>query len=152
MISKRYTAPVQGMKSKEVPMRSLIVEDDFVSRKILLTYLSSYGKCDVAVDGLEAIEAFRMAWEKSTPYDLICMDIMMPKLNGQEALQKIREIESNMGVSEADAVNAIMTTAIDANKEVVEAYYKGGASAYFVKPIDKEKLTQELRLLRLIHP
>ena len=132
-------------------MRSLIVEDDFASRKILQTYLSAYGECDIAVNGVEAIDAFHMAWEENNPYELICMDIMMPILNGQETLRKIRSIENKMGITESDQVKVIMTTAVDAKKEVVDAYYKGGASAYFIKPIDKEKLMRELRVLQLIY-
>lgn len=133
-------------------MRSLIVEDDFASRKILQKYLATYGECDIAVNGVEAIEAFQMAWEKNTPYELICMDIMMPILNGQEALRKIRDIEKHMGITASDQAKVIMTTAVDAKKEVVDAYYKGGASAYFIKPIDREQLMQELRTLQLISP
>jgi two-component system, chemotaxis family, chemotaxis protein CheY len=63
-------------------MRCLIVEDDFVGRKLMQKYLSDYGECDVAVDGEEAVEAFRQAVENETPYDLICLDIMMPNMNG----------------------------------------------------------------------
>ena len=130
-------------------MRTLIVEDDFVSRIILQKYLSVYGDCDIAVDGEEAIQAFTLAWEASAPYDLICMDIMMPNLNGQAALRRIREIEHQRGASGRE-VKVIMTTAVNDKKQVMEAFYKGGASSYFVKPIDRNKLIEELRTLGLI--
>ncbi len=79
-------------------MKMLIVEDEFLIRKIMQKILSHYGDCDIAVDGEEAVDAFRMAWEEKAPYDLICMDIMMPNINGQEALRKIREIERELAV------------------------------------------------------
>ena len=44
-------------------MRVLIVEDDFTSRKLLQKFLSPYGDCDIAVDGKEALEAYKMSWE-----------------------------------------------------------------------------------------
>ena len=131
-------------------MRVLIVEDDFVSRKILHNILSEYGECDIAVDGKEAVEAFRMALDAKIPYDLICMDIMMPHMNGQEALLQIRRIEADFGVRDIDAVKVIMTTAVDDKKHVTEAFYQGGAASYFVKPINKKKFLGELKILGLI--
>ena len=72
-------------------MRILIVEDEITCRMLLKEILSLYGDCDIAVDGEQAIYAFRLAWEENKPYDLICMDIMMPNIDGQKALEKIRE-------------------------------------------------------------
>ncbi len=64
-------------------MRILVVEDEFVSRKILSKMRSSYGEIDIAVDGLEAIEAFTLAREEGESYGLICLDFMRPELDGQ---------------------------------------------------------------------
>ena len=132
-------------------MRVLIVEDDFVSRKILHNILSAYGECDIAVDGKEAVAAFKMALDDGVHYDLICMDIMMPRMNGQEALIQIRQLETDAGIKDLDAVKVIMTTAVDDKKHVTEAFYHGGAASYFVKPINREKFVGELKILGLIH-
>jgi two-component system chemotaxis response regulator CheY len=131
-------------------MRVLVVEDDFISRKLLTTLLGHYGECDIAVDGQEAVKAFNMGMDEKRPYDLICMDIMMPNLDGQQALKDIRQIEQKSGVSAANEVKVIMTTALDDPKNVVESLYKGGASSYIVKPIDKKKLIDEVRKLGLL--
>lgn len=131
-------------------MRTLIVEDDFIARRILKDILSPYGDCDIAVDGDEAIQAFRLAHEDSKPYDLICMDIMMPDIDGQEALRRIREIEKDTGIRPSEEVKVIMTTALGDPKNVVEAFYRGGATSYIVKPINKQKLLEEVRNLGLI--
>ena len=48
-------------------MKILLAEDDFVTRKFMLNSLSKYGECDVAVDGLEAVEAFALAFEDGEP-------------------------------------------------------------------------------------
>ena len=74
-------------------MRILIAEDDFASRKVILKFLSVYGECDVTVDGMEAVDAFMMALEEDKPYDLICLDVMMPVMDGYQALKSIRKIE-----------------------------------------------------------
>ncbi len=131
-------------------MRILIVEDDFVSRRLLHQMLASFGQCDIAVDGLEAIEAFKLALEEAEPYCLICMDIMMPRMDGQGTLQKIRQLEAENSIPEVNAAKVIMTTAVDDKKQVADAFYKGGAASYFVKPIEQDKLLAELRLLGLI--
>jgi two-component system, chemotaxis family, chemotaxis protein CheY len=131
-------------------MRILIVEDDLGSRKLLQTILSPYGECDLAVDGEEGIEAFRLAGKEKKPYGLIFMDIMMPKVNGHEALRNIRIYESEMGITADQEVKVIMTTVLEDSKNVMTALYKGGAAAYIVKPIDKQKLLSELKELGLI--
>ena len=74
-------------------MKILIAEDEFVSRTKLEKILSSYGECHVTVDGSEALLAFKAALETNEPYDLICLDILMPKMDGHEALQEIRKME-----------------------------------------------------------
>lgn len=131
-------------------MKILIVEDDFVARRTLKEILSPYGECDVVVDGEEAIQAFQMAWEEKAPYDLICMDIMMPRLDGQESLTRIREMEKHKGVKGSDEVRVIMISALDDPKTVINAFYRGGATAYIVKPVRKKALLQEIRAFGLI--
>lgn len=131
-------------------MKVLIVEDDFTSRKLLQTILSPYGECDIAVNGKEAVEAFESALKAKAPYDLVCMDIMMPEMDGQEALKKIRSLEKKAGIRGSEEVKVVMTTALDDPKNVVEAYYKGGATSYIPKPIDRQLFLQLLRNLELI--
>ncbi len=128
-------------------MRFLIVEDDFGSRRLLQAFLKPYGSCDVVVDGEEAIEAFRLSWEENDPYSAIFLDIMMPKVDGQQALKEIRRIEKDIGIKSIDEVKIIMTTALEDPKNVVEAYHKGGATSYLVKPIDKEMIQKEMSRL-----
>lgn len=130
-------------------MRALIVEDDFGSRRYLQTIMQNYARCDVVVDGQEATEAFGLAWEENDPYHLILLDIMMPNVDGQTALREIRDAEKRMGVHATDQVKVVMTTALEDPKNVVEAYYAGGADSYLVKPIDRTKLLQLLRELGL---
>ena len=67
-------------------MRILLAEDDFVTRKFMTNFLSKYGECDVTVDGMEAVDAFMMAMEDGEPYDLVCLDIMMPVMDVDQAL------------------------------------------------------------------
>ncbi len=131
-------------------MRVLIVEDDFTSRKLMQNILAPYGDCDIAVNGNEAVEAFENALKQKNPYDLVCMDIMMPEMDGQEALKQIRAIEKKYDIRGNKETKVVMTTALDDPKNVVEAYYKGGATSYIPKPIDRQLFVHLLRNLGLI--
>lgn len=131
-------------------MRALIVEDDQAIRDLLDIILSVHGDCTFAVNGQEAVEAFERAWEADEPYDLICMDIRMPKLSGLDALHWIRRYEKKKRIRGTDAVKVVMTTGLSDSKEVIESLYKGGASAYFVKPLDLRAFVDALKNLGLI--
>lgn len=130
-------------------MRILIVEDDFASRKLIHKYMAPYGDCDIVVDGEEALEAFNIAWGDGRPYDLICLDIMLPKLDGQSVLKKIREIESDKGIFGLKGVKILMTTALNDARNIIEAF-RSQCEAYIPKPIDKNRLAKEMRGLGLI--
>ena len=130
-------------------MKILIAEDDFPSRKLMLGYLSQYGECDVTVDGMEATFAFMMALDEGTYYDLICLDVMMPVLDGYQALKAIRDIEKEKGISEETQTKVIMTTALSEGRNVTKAF-ELGCVAYAGKPIDTAKFENVLRKLKLL--
>ncbi len=119
-------------------MKILIAEDDFASRKFMLKFLSNYGECDVTVDGMEAVDAFLMALEDGEGYDLVTLDIMMPVLDGYQALKAIRDIEKERGIPEEDMVKIIMTTALNEGRNVKKAF-ELGCTVYSGKPINQEK-------------
>ena len=127
-------------------MKILIAEDDFASRKFLFKFLSQYGECDMTIDGEETIEAFSLAHDEGMPYDLICLDIMMPKMDGIKVLKNIREIEDKKGIDERERVKIIMTTALNDVKNVFDSF-ETGCQAYASKPIDTQKLVEVMKKL-----
>lgn len=130
-------------------MKILIAEDDFASRKFMLKFLSKYGDTDITVDGMEAVDAFLMALEADEPYDLVCLDIMMPALDGYQALKAIRDIEIKKEIPEEKRAKIIMTTALNEGRNVTKAF-ELGCVAYAGKPIDQEKFENVLKKLNLI--
>ncbi len=130
-------------------MKILLAEDDFVTRKYMSNFLSKYGECDVTVDGMEAVDAFLMAMEDGEPYDLVCLDIMMPVMDGYQALVGIRNLEKERGIPEEKSVKVIMTTALNEEKNVKMAF-ELGCTIYSGKPLDQERFDQALRKLGLI--
>ncbi|NBI89653.1 DNA-binding response regulator [Lachnospiraceae bacterium] len=130
-------------------MKILLAEDDFVTRKFMLNFLSKYGECDVAVDGMEAVDAFTLALEDGEPYDLVCLDIMMPVMDGYQSLAEIRNVEKKKDIPEEEAVKVIMTTALNDERNVKMAF-ELGCSVYSGKPIDQEKFEKALIKLGLV--
>lgn len=131
-------------------MKALIVDDDFYSRNMIHEILRQVAKCDIAVNGEEAIEAFRRAVIAKEPYDLICLDLLMPELDGQQALREIRAIEQEHGVLQQNEAKVVVTTMLADEKETHDAFFLGGATSYLVKPIDEEKLMNEMKSLGLV--
>lgn len=131
-------------------MKSLIVEDDALARALLHALLERYGTCHTAVDGEEAVTLVRRALAEKSPYDLMCLDIILPVLGGQEALQKIREVERHYGIVEPDILKVIMVTAIEDFDNISRAFEGGRCEAYLTKPIREEELLEHLEELGLI--
>ncbi len=130
-------------------MKTLVVEDDVSCSVLLQKILSPYGECLVAVDGREGLKLFFGAHEKKEPFELICLDIMMPVMDGQEVLKEIRKWEETKGILGLDGVKVIMTTALGDSKNIIQSF-REQCEAYIVKPIDKNKLLNEIKLLGLL--
>ncbi len=130
-------------------MRCLIAEDDVVARKLIQTYLADYADCDTVMDGQEAIAAFRQAIEEKRPYELICLDIMMPEVDGHAVLQTVRQTEAEHAMEGLSATKVIMITALR-DLDNVKGAFEEGCEAYLVKPVEKRKLVKELEGLGLI--
>lgn len=130
-------------------MKILLAEDDFVTRKFMVNFLSKYGECEVTVDGMEAVDAFMMALEDEEPYDLVCLDIMMPVMDGYQALVAIRKLEKDKNIPEEKAVKVIMTTALNEERNVKMAF-ELGCTIYSGKPINQDRFEQALKKLELI--
>jgi two-component system chemotaxis response regulator CheY len=130
-------------------VNTLIVEDEVTSRAILREFLKRYGVPHIAINGKEAVDAVGAALQAGEPFDLICLDIMMPEMDGQEALKRIRQLEFEAGVDAEKRAKVIMTTALADRGNVVEAI-QGQCDYFLVKPIDRLALLEELRRMQLI--
>ncbi|HUI10410.1 MAG TPA: response regulator [Bacteroidota bacterium] len=118
-------------------MKTLIVEDDYASRMILMRLLLPYGETEVAANGKEAVTAFAAALHSGSPYELVCLDIMLPEMDGRTALREFRALESAAGGGVRPA-RIIMTTALGDRESVVAVAHL--CDAYLVKPVEKRRL------------
>jgi len=113
--------------------RVLIVDDTAFMRKLLRNILFSGGFDIVgeAENGKQAVEMY-----KQLKPDLVMLDIVMPEMNGIEALKAIKQIDPNAKV--------IMCTAVGQEK-IVKAAIKLGAKGYIVKPFQAQKVIEEAK-------
>lgn len=132
-------------------MKTLVAEDDFTSRLVLQKFLQAYGEVHIAVNGKEAVDAFRLALDDASPYDLICLDIMMPEMDGFDTLMMMRRLEQERGISPMRRSKIFMTTTVDALGGVKKAFY-ALCDAYLVKPIAKVDLLKEIHSFGLMDP
>lgn len=130
-------------------MKILIVEDEPTNRQLLQEFLTPFGDCDLANDGREGLNNFKTAWESKQPYDLICLDIMMPNVDGIEMLRTIRDFEKSNDIYGGNRTKIIMVTAVGDHATILESFI-GGAASYIVKPVQRKKLIQEMQNLGLI--
>lgn len=130
-------------------MKILIVDDDFTNRLLLQEILKAHGTTHLAVNGNEAVFAVGQAIDSGEPYDFICLDIMMPEMDGHEALREIRRMEKEKNIAPRDEVKILMITALDDARNVIDSF-KGLCDSYLLKPIRKLKLIDELRKLGLV--
>lgn len=130
-------------------MNILIAEDELTSAEVLKKILEPYGNCVIVGDGQAAVECFVEQTKTDNPFSLICLDILMPRLDGIGVIKRVREYESSKGVNPLKAVKIIMTTSVDTPSDVLNAF-RSGCEGYVVKPIQKASLLRELRKFNLV--
>jgi two-component system chemotaxis response regulator CheY len=116
----------------------------------MLSLLSRFGECNVAGNGKEAVLCVEKALSEGKPYDVMFLDIIMPVLDGQEALLQIRRVEREYGIKEFNFLKVIMVTAIIDFENITQAFEDGHCEAYLAKPFKEEELLEHLYELELI--
>jgi two-component system chemotaxis response regulator CheY len=126
-------------------MRALIVEDEYISRTLLSEFLAPYATCQTAADGKEAMRILTKSYDDNELFDLVCLDIMMPEIDGHELLHTIRRMEQERNVTREKTATVFMTTALDDAHNVMNAFTLGRCQAYLIKPIIRERLEAHVR-------
>ncbi|MBN1980165.1 MAG: response regulator [Chitinivibrionales bacterium] len=130
-------------------MKILVIDDDIGSLKVASSMLEAYGVCSQASNGNEGFELFKKGHESGEPYNLILLDIMMPQVDGHVILKQIRLWEKEHGIVGLDGVKIVMTTALDDNQNIMQAF-RSQCEGYLVKPITRKKIITQLQSLKLL--
>jgi len=127
-------------------MKILIVDDEQTSRKMIRGFVSRFAVCEEAETGQEAVNSFISAWENWSPFDMMTLDVEMPEMGGQEALQHIRGLEKSKNVPGDKQVKVLMVT-MHHDKETIISCIESGCNDYITKPLDKAIILQKINKL-----
>lgn len=130
-------------------MKSLVVDDELVSRSKLQNIMQNFGHCDAVENGDQAVLAVIKALNEKEPYHVILMDIMMPVMDGHEALKRIRAIEKERCVEPGKEARVIVISSLEDQKNVCQAFFRGMATSYLTKPVNKESVVEALKNINL---
>ncbi len=131
------------------PLRCLVVDDDELSREMLVAMLADCAVCDVVCNGKEAVERFAKSLT-SIGYDVIFLDILMPEMDGHEASRIIRQMEQERGISPDRGVNIVVLTSLNTPDDIIQSYMSAQSAAHLIKPVKPEKLKKTLHRMGLI--
>lgn len=116
-------------------MRALIVDDVEMNRDLLVFFLEGCAETIVAESGEEAVSLADDALRSNSGFDLICMDIGLPGINGHEALKVIRSMEAAHGDKRAKVF--VVTGSSDPD-DMLDALVVGGCDDYLTKPLMRQ--------------
>jgi two-component system chemotaxis response regulator CheY len=129
-------------------VKTLIVDDEVFNCKLLQSILKDYGECSIAMNGNEAIQLFEDALKKE-PYELVCLDIMMPEIDGYEVLRAMRNMEQNQEPQTEKRSRIVMVTALEEQENKTRAFHEN-CDGYLIKPIERKLLLEMLNKMSLI--
>nr|WP_319495272.1 HDOD domain-containing protein [uncultured Desulfobacter sp.] len=127
-------------------MKILIVDDETISRTILLSKMTDMGTCVDVDNAKDALAEIDKAKAEEQPFDVITLDVSMPVMGGQELLEHIRKQEAKDKIPKNEWVKIIMITA-RMNLGTIKACIKSGCNGYLTKPVSQVQLIQSLSQL-----
>ena len=136
----RQSAPVAPLSRPDSAsgLRLLVAEDNATNQRVVSLALQRLGyRADVVADGDEVLPALRQAAGAGRPYELVLMDLRMPRVDGLEAARQVR----------ADAAvpqPRIVAMTADVTNEKREACFAVGMDGFLGKPLDREALARTL--------
>ena len=130
-------------------MKTLIVDDSEDAAHILQIILSPFGQTEIANDGAAGLVAWEAAIEAHEPYDLVCLDIMMPGMDGLETLERLRQEEEELGLGGILGTKVVMVTAREDEKTINRALALG-CEGYIFKTQGRKRILAKLTELGLI--
>lgn len=89
-------------------MKLLIVNDDLATRSYLARLLAELGTCEVAVAGLQAVDAFREALDAGQPFDVVLLDSILSDMSGADIRAALRNLERQRGVADGERARLVL--------------------------------------------
>jgi two-component system, chemotaxis family, chemotaxis protein CheY len=121
-------------------MNFLVIEDEMTALIKMKAMLSAYGQGTGVTNGYQALEQCAEAIKKGKPFDLIAIDIGLPKVSGLQVLQAINKLEKDHQIPPS---KKIMVTASGTKDNLIKAA-SSGCDGFMVKPVKKDTLEEKM--------
>jgi CheY-like chemotaxis protein len=123
------------------PQSILIAEDNEINALLTRALVEKCGhRAQVVGDGAQAVDAWAAAQAAGRPFDLVLMDLHMPKVDGLRAAARIRAIETEAGTP-ATTIVALTANASTKDRDACSA---AGMQGFLSKPVDRDQLVDTL--------
>ncbi len=129
------------------PPRILIAEDDGALAELLRSVLPAECRVAVAQDGISAVSSFRSALRDAAPFDILCLDLNLPGMDGIRVLRAVRRLEAEFARPGLEPARIVMMTTSNA-RATVQAVLAAGVNDFLVKPFTTAEFLQRLQLER----
>jgi len=131
--------------------RILIAEDDRDLAQLLCSLLPAEARVVVEHDGIAAVNSVRNALRDGAHFDLLCLDLNLPGMDGARVLRAVRRLEAEFARPGLEPMRIVMMTT-SRERATVRAALAAGVNDYLVKPFSPEEFLQRLQLERLSEP
>ncbi len=129
-------------------MKTLVIDDDFISRQVLIGVIEDFGPCEEAASGAEGLDAFNAAIQAGDPFNLVITDVLMAGMDGHQTVKALREAEDSHGRA-ASRTPIIMITTIKQFADMSNLGPNAQPLGFISKPVDRAELIETLGKLNL---
>ena len=133
------------------PVRVLLVDDDPSVLRLLEHHLADHGECTSVSSGGTALTQARSLLQSGKRYDVVCLDINMPDMDGRKVLAELRQLEKQYGVGDSQRCKVVMVSGLDAPQDKLKAF-RESCDAYLTKPIEKSQILKTFVSLGIVSP
>ena len=119
-------------------LRALVVDDSGLSRRIVGSVIAKAFSYEEAENGLIALQKYQEAVESGAPYDIVFMDVIMPELDGKEAVRKIRIYEESLAIQKVPIIMVSASEMVDEIEELVDGLLRKAVKKSLLDPMLQE--------------
>ncbi len=130
-------------------INALIVEDVFLIQRVIERFIEPYGVFTVSNNGKEALKKYAEFFFNGNAFNLVCLDIYLPEMNGLDVLSNIRKFEDEIKLKSEERCKIIIISSVT-HPATVQQAYKLGCDYYVAKPFSKEDIVNALKKIKMI--
>ena len=119
-------------------LRALVVDDSGLSRRYVGNVIAKAFNYEEAENSLIALQKYQEGVECGVPYDIVFMDVIMPELDGKEAVRKIRIYEESLAMKKVPIIMVSASEMVDEIEELVDGLLRKAVKKSLLDPMLQE--------------